>query len=64
MNKQYAYFKELPIRTHFVLNGNACIKQSSRTAYIDYAKRWFYFGQNDLCIVGNYSRLDTDYFTQ
>lgn len=60
--RQYAYFKELPAKTVFNYNGNRCVKQSTRTAkYIDY-KHWFYFGQNDLCVVGNYSRLDKGYF--
>ena len=60
--KQYAYFNELPAKTVFNYNGNLCIKQSTRTAKYTAYDHWFYFGQRDLCIVGTYSRLDSEYF--
>ncbi len=64
---QYAYFNELPPKTIFTRNGNLCQKRSTRTADIDtetYSNLWFYFNQRDLCVVGNYSRLDVDYFSK
>lgn len=61
MNRQYAYFNELPVKTVFNLNGNTWIKRSTRTAEIVdpgcYAGMWFYFGKRDLCVVNTYSRL-------
>ena len=66
MSRQmFAYFKELPIGSEFVCNGNKCKKRSTKTADVDtdnYQSLWFYFGMNDLCIVGDYCRLDTSYF--
>lgn len=63
MNKQQlAYFCELPVRTHYVSNGNRCIKQSSRTFYLPAFGRWFYASQRELCLVGLHSRLAADYF--
>lgn len=63
MSKQYAYFKELPVTAIFSRNGNQYIKQSTRTAKIvkpvEYSNSWFYFGNRDLCIVNNHSRLST-----
>ena len=61
---QYAYFKELPVGTLFSLNGTRYSKRSSRTAALVEFDRWFYFGQKDLCVVGKYSRLAADYFTE
>lgn len=48
---RYSYFKELSIGSHFLFNGNECIKQSTRTALFINENKWFYFGQNDLCTV-------------
>jgi hypothetical protein len=59
---QLAYFSELPINTFFSYNGNPCKKRSSKTADLVNYDQWFYFGKNDLCIVGVHSRLDKDYF--
>ncbi len=63
MVKQYACFNELPVTTIFSRNGYQYIKQSTRTAKIvkpvEYSNTWFYFGNRDLCIVNNYSRLST-----
>ena len=61
---QYVYFKELPVGTRFSLNGTRFSKRSSRTAALVEFDRWFYFGQKDLCVVGKYSRLAADYFTE
>ena len=61
---QYAYFKELPVGALFSLNGTPFSKRSSRTAALVEFDRWFYFGQKDLCVVGKYSRLAADYFTE
>jgi hypothetical protein len=55
--KQYAYFNELPVGTVFFINGDSYKKQSSRTAYFDYAKKWFYMQMKTLCVVGQYSRV-------
>ena len=61
MSKQYAYFNELPVKTIFSRDGNQYIKQSTRTVKIvkpvEYSNSWFYFGNHDLCIVNNHSRL-------
>jgi hypothetical protein len=68
MNKQqpirrvYAYFGELPLKAHFVMNGNKCVKMSTRTAQLVEYGRTFYFGKRELCIVGEHSRLDAEYF--
>lgn len=56
--RQYAYFDELPPKAEFVLNGNKCVKRSTRTADLVEYNRWFYFGKQELCIVGNYCRLE------
>jgi len=61
---QYVYFKELPVGTLFSLNGTRFSKRSTRTAALVEFDRWFYFGQKDLCVVGPYSRLAADYFTE
>lgn len=54
--RQYVYFKDLPLNALFTYNGNKCKKVSSRTAlYIEYNRR-FYFGQNDICIIGSHNR--------
>jgi len=60
----YIYFKDLPAKAEFNLNGMQCRKRSTRTAdYIAHpACRWFYFGANDLCIIDRYSALDANYF--
>ena len=60
--KQYAYFVELPIKTEFVLNGNLCVKRSTRTLFLPEFNRWFYTGKRELCIVAPYCRLSSDYF--
>jgi len=64
MNRQYAYYKELPVGTHYSYNGNHWIKQSTRTAQLPEYDRWFYFGEFDLCVVGRYCRLGETYFTE
>lgn len=59
--KAYAYFKELPIKTEFSLNGNRYVKQSTKTArLVEYGKT-FYFLRGELCVVGVYSRLGAGY---
>ncbi len=60
----YALFNELPIKTLFNRNGIETKKRSTRTAeYVGYpACGWFYYGQNELCVVERYSRLDVNYF--
>ena len=60
---QYIHFNELPVNCEFSYNGNVCVKQSTRTANMPEFNRWFYFGMRDLCVVNQYCRLDTDYFT-
>lgn len=64
MNKQYAYFSDLPVGTEFIVHGNACKKISTRTASIDspIAAGTFYYRNSDLCIVGRHTRLSADYF--
>ena len=67
MRRQYIYFNELPAGALFSLNGNSYKKQSTRTAYLFEAGRWFYMGMQDLCIIatgehGTYCRLHSDYF--
>jgi hypothetical protein len=54
--RQYAYFDELPVKTHFIMNGNRWIKKSKTTAILAEYGNWFYFGRRELCIVGLYSR--------
>jgi hypothetical protein len=44
-------FSELQIDQKFTCNGNICIKQSKRTAFVEYANRWFYFGADEVCEV-------------
>tara|TARA_R110000764_G_scaffold217351_1_gene304479 strand:- start:41 stop:298 length:258 start_codon:yes stop_codon:yes gene_type:complete len=61
---QYVYFKELPVGTLFSLNGTRFSKRSTKTAALVEFNRWFYFRQKDLCVVGKYSRLAADYFTE
>jgi len=55
--KQYIYFKDLPVSATFTINGNTCKKRSSRTMDLTYNgfTKWFYAGQRDLCVVGQYS---------
>ena len=55
--RQYAYFDELPVKTHFVVNGNRWIKKSKTTAFLPEFNRWFYFNRKDLCVVGLHSRI-------
>ena len=62
MTKQYIYFAELPLKTEFILNGNRCVKRSSRTLFLVEFNRWFYTGKNELCIVSPYCRLALNYF--
>jgi len=60
----YAYFSELPVGALFSINGSACKKRSTRThdlTYNGHTKR-FYAAKNDLCVVGQYSRLSHNYF--
>lgn len=55
-------FKQVPVGRVFRCNGNLCYKKSTRTASIVVADdsnpfsspsagSWFYFGQNDICVV-------------
>jgi hypothetical protein len=58
MKGQYIYFRDMPLRTLFVLNGNRCQKVSTRTARLLDYNRTFYFGQRELCIVGHHDRIE------
>jgi len=42
-------FSDLPLGARFILNGNECIKKSTRTLYMVRWSRTFYAGQNELC---------------
>ena len=41
-------FEDIAVGTRFDYNGNAWIKQSTRTAYLIEFNRWFYFGASDI----------------
>jgi hypothetical protein len=52
-------FSEVAVGQVFRCNGNTCVKQSTRTAWILNAEcpfadsgRWFYFGQKEVVHVG------------
>lgn len=61
MNKQYAYFAELPPRTLFLMHGAQMQKLSDRDGrYVEFDLR-VDFDPKELCIVGEYSRLAHDY---
>ena len=63
MNQQaYIYFNELPVKAMFYINGNTCLKMSTKTAKVMGYKKTFYFAKKDLCLVSEYSRLALDYF--
>jgi len=53
----YIYFKDLPVKSEFVLNGVKCIKQSTRTILFTDYNRWFYANKGDLCVVGSYCKI-------
>lgn len=65
MNKQYAYFNELPTKAEFNMNGIVYKKRSTRTADIVrpeiYAGQWYYIGKKDMCVVNSHSRLEENY---
>ena len=55
-------FSQVPVGQVFKCNGNLCYKKSTRTALLVFsndknpfssgpAGSWFYFGQNDLCVI-------------
>ena len=62
--RSYAYFNELPISTLFSINGAICKKQSTKTHDLNHAShtRRFYAAKHALCVIGQYSRLSSDYF--
>jgi len=59
----YTYFKALPIKTIFKINGTLAKKRSTATADLLLYSRWFWLGPNDLCIVGQHCSLSSHYFT-
>ena len=56
-------FKQVPVGRVFRSNGNLCYKKSTRTAFVVFSYdespftapvtdgSWFYFGQNDICVI-------------
>jgi hypothetical protein len=50
MTKQIP-FKEVPVGSSFIFNGNVCTKLSSRTAVLVQYMRSFYFKQTDIVEV-------------
>ena len=48
---KYITFKEVPVGSAFICNGNVCKKLSSRTAVLVQYMRTFYFKQTDLVEV-------------
>lgn len=44
-------FKEVPVGSSFIHNGNVCTKLSSRTAVLVQYMRSFYFKQTDIVEV-------------
>lgn len=48
---KYMTFKEVPVGSAFIHNGNVCKKLSSRTAVLVQYMRTFYFKQTDLVEV-------------
>jgi len=44
-------FKEVPVGTSFISNGNICTKLSTRTAVIAQYMRTFYFRANEVVEV-------------
>ena len=55
-------FSQVPVGQVFNCNGNLCYKKSTRTALLVFsndenpfssgpAGSWFYFSQNDLCVI-------------
>jgi len=59
----FIYFKALPVKTIFKINGNMAKKRSTKTADLLLYSRWFWVGPNDLCVVGRYCNLPINYFT-
>lgn len=58
--RQYAYFSDLPVTTEFILNGDRCVKQSSRTLRLVDYDAGFYPTAHMLCVVGRHSVLPID----
>ena len=48
-SKFYSDFHELPVGVTFKYEGNAYVKQSTRTALMLCANRVFYMGMRDVC---------------
>jgi hypothetical protein len=46
-------FKDIPVGTMFIANGNACKKLSNRTALLVQYMRTFYFKQDDPVEIPN-----------
>ncbi len=56
-------FKQVPVGQVFRSNGSLCYKKSTRTAFLVFnydespfsasvtQGSWFYFGQNDICVI-------------
>lgn len=44
-------FKQVKVGYMFVLNGNRCIKRSSRTAKLVEYNKVFYIGKNETCFL-------------
>jgi hypothetical protein len=56
-------FKQVSVGQVFKSNGNLCYKKSTRTAFLVFSYdespfsasltegSWFYFGQNDICVI-------------
>ncbi len=57
----YAYFKDLPLKTLFSFDGYKCIKKSNKTANFVELNHWCYFGMNDICRVNDYCQLPSNY---
>lgn len=47
----HVHFGSLPVGASFHMNGNHCVKQSTRTARICAIGKTFYYGQKDIVKV-------------